>query len=58
MPDFAMCIETGCPKSKQCKRHSDSGTKPGVYQSYAGFDYANGCEEFWPAWEGVKRCSE
>lgn len=34
MPDISMCASV-CPKSRQCYRHEDSGTRPSKYhQSY------------------------
>jgi hypothetical protein len=31
MPDIMMCMASGCPKSKLCRRHSDSGTRASEY---------------------------
>jgi len=34
MPDISMCEHTKCKLSKTCYRHRDSGTVPGMGQSY------------------------
>lgn len=37
MADLTMCVRMDCPVREQCKRHRDSGTKAGYYQSYCDF---------------------
>jgi len=34
MPDITMCQRTDCPLSDVCRRHGDSGTKPGDWQAW------------------------
>jgi len=50
MPDISMCAVTDCPKSNECYRHKDSGTKASEYrQAYFIWpdDYKGPCEHFW-----------
>lgn len=53
MPDISMCSAV-CPKSSQCYRHADSGTKPSEHrQSYIMRE--NGpCDDFWQVTKRVK----
>jgi len=53
MPDISMCAATKCPRSKECYRHADSGTKPSEpWQTYSYFAHGlTGCGSFWPARE-------
>ena len=37
MADILMCVAEDCPFSKQCKRHTDSGTKAGYMQAWSIF---------------------
>ena len=37
MADISMCADEECPFSKQCKRHTDSGTKAGHMQAWSFF---------------------
>lgn len=49
MPDIAMCPSANCPASRSCRRHEDSGTKPGDWQTYAAFSWGEkGCANYWP----------
>lgn len=48
MPDISMCAATGCPKSRQCYRHEDSGTVPNEWrQSYIMGEPNGDCRNFW-----------
>lgn len=49
MPDISMCAAE-CPKSKQCYRHEDSGTKPSEYRQAYIIRHPTGddCELYWP----------
>ena len=38
MADITMCVESNCPFSKKCKRHPDSGTYVGQFQSWGMFE--------------------
>jgi hypothetical protein len=58
MPDISMCAVKDCPKSRECYRHRESGTKPNEYrQSYfmRPDDYKGPCEHFWPTHENGKK---
>lgn len=49
MPDITMCGRNYCPKSKECKRHTDSGTKPSKpHQWYGYFDWVADSSCFMP----------
>lgn len=53
MPDISMC-SAACPKSRQCYRHADSGTKPDKYwQTYVLRDQGP-CNDFWQVSPRVK----
>lgn len=55
MPDISMCAAIFCPKSRQCYRHADSGTKPSEYlQSYSSFTPGEDCIAFWQVSKRVK----
>ena len=46
-----MCKSRDCPSRRDCARHSESGTPPGVWQSWSSFhpDPQTGeCERFAP----------
>jgi hypothetical protein len=53
MPDITMCNAV-CPFSDKCKRHPDSGTRPGPNQSWGLFikhgepDTPKNCDGWWP----------
>ncbi len=49
MPDISMCAASACPRSKECYRHADSGTKPSEHwQTYSAFAHGvDGCASFW-----------
>jgi hypothetical protein len=51
MVDFTMCQSRLCRLADTCRRHPDSGTKPGARQSYLTIDreidLRNGCELYW-----------
>ena len=55
MPDFSMCSDE-CPFSKKCRRHMDSGTRPGYWQAWSKFEKVGDykptkpekCEGWWP----------
>lgn len=57
MPDIAMC-NARCPASATCKRHTDSGTIPGAYQSWLWREStpegANDCQYYWLIEEKTK----
>ena len=44
-----MCSNVDCPSKSLCHRHSESGTKPFIYQSFADFkpDKSGKCDNFW-----------
>lgn len=62
MPDISMCDNPMCLRSKMCKRHPDSGTKPSDWQSWAAYgslksghtgvswptEKIDGCDAYWP----------
>ena len=48
---MTMCASGDCGQSKECYRHPDSGTKPGISQSWALYEAFN-CEDYIPIkWE-------
>lgn len=48
MPDIAMC-DSVCPKSRECRRHRDSGTKPrNWFQSWTTGIPGDDCPVYWP----------
>lgn len=58
MPDISMCDVKDCPKSGECYRHKDSGTKPNQYrQAYFVMRESDErpCENFWPTHENGKK---
>lgn len=51
MPDIAMCANGACPSRAECYRHPASGTRPSLWQTFAGFAPdvgADRCDHFWP----------
>lgn len=44
MADITMCVNESCPQKKSCYRHL---AIPSTYQSYAEFNYDNGCDNYW-----------
>ena len=50
-PDITMCTSLHCPQSGTCRRSTDSGTKPGMMQSWAHFmpkEKDKACPQYWP----------
>jgi hypothetical protein len=48
-----MCYHETCPAREHCKRHPDSGTKPGKYQSVVMWQptlkgKVLECDGYWP----------
>jgi hypothetical protein len=48
MPDFSMCVENNCKRSKDCRRHADSGTKPCSNQAWGASNDVNDCKYYMP----------
>lgn len=52
MVDIAMCSNhASCPATKRCKRSPDSGSTPGMWQAWMGFDRDPddlSCRSFYP----------
>jgi hypothetical protein len=51
MPDLLMCESTVCPRSGNCFRHADSGTRPDAGQRYGRFKpyWFSACRHYLPA---------
>lgn len=48
MPDISMCGSV-CPKSRECRRHEDSGTVASEWrQSWLAGQGGDECPHFWP----------
>lgn len=47
MPDISMCGSEECSRKTTCRRNPASGTVPGEWQSWGGFDHKN-CNNYWP----------
>ena len=49
MPDISMCV-MACPKSRECRRHEDSGTVPDErWQAWGSGIPGDDCPIYWPA---------
>ncbi len=50
MADISMCANATphCGKTFQCRRNTDSGTRPSWRQSWMTFPGGKDCDGFWP----------